>query len=342
MSRSSAWTTLRDRVVRAVRPDRSAELRQGEHVDPAAPGAPAPDPTVWDADLQAAWHSSEMDDFRSALRRDGRSVRESVVGDLATFYGLSDDEVVRRCIHWEELSVEEWQAEERKGEDGLLRFYRSTTSWSFDLLWYAYLQAEGHHRPVSVAALRWAEARTGGRRHLDFGSGIGATGGLFARRGWESTLADVSSTLLDFARFRLKGLEPSPRFVDLTAEDLPAGAYDVVTAIDALGHVPDIAAAARTLHRALAPGGYLLANIEVRPPSLENALHLHVDERRERYLLLRSGFRQVAMVGDLVAYQRIDGGGPAELLRRAGLWARLASPPGRWARTARRVVRGLR
>lgn len=342
MGKPGVWVALHERVVRAVRVDRSSELRQGEHVDPAAPGAPAPDPTRWDADLQAAWNSAEMDDFRAGLRRDGRSVRESVVDDLASYYGLSDEEVVRRCIRWEALSVEEWQSEERTDEDGLLRFYRTTTSWSFDLLWYAYLQAEGHHAPVSVAALRWAEAHTAGRRHLDLGSGIGATGALFVLRGWESTLADVSSTLLDFARFRLKGLDRPPRLVDLTEEELPEGAYDVATAIDTLGHVPDVGATARALHRALAPGGHLLANIEVRPPSPENALHLHRDERRERYVLQRSGFRQVATVGGLAVYRRVDERGLRERLRLAWLWVRLVSPPSRWARSVRRVVRRLR
>ncbi len=83
-------------------------------------------------------------------------------------------------------------------------FYRTTQSWAFDLLWFAYLQAEGYGLPSSVLALQAMATRAHGPAHLDFGSGAGVTSQLFARAGYETTLADISTSLLDFARYRLK------------------------------------------------------------------------------------------------------------------------------------------
>ena len=41
----------------------------------------------------------------------------------------------------------------------LASFYQTTQSWAFDLLWFAYLQAEGYGYPTSVLALRTMAAR---------------------------------------------------------------------------------------------------------------------------------------------------------------------------------------
>jgi SAM-dependent methyltransferase len=174
-------------------------------------------------------------------------------------------------------------------------FYRTTQSWAFDLLWFAYLQAEGYGLPTSVLALQAISARDHGRAHLDFGSGAGVTSQVFARAGYETTLADISTSLLDFARFRLSRRGAASRFIDLNDEEIGTGRYDVITALDTLILVPDLADVVAGLHAALRPGGWLITNFDVRPPSPENAWHLYDDDLNLRAVLHRAGsFRPAA------------------------------------------------
>jgi len=201
-------------------------------------------------------------------------------------------------------------------------FYRTTQSWAFDLLWFAYLQAEGYGLPTSVLALQAIGARDHGPAHLDFGSGAGVTSQVFARAGYETTLADISTSLLDFARFRLSRRGAAPRFIDLNDEEIGTGRYDVITALDTLILVPDLADVVTGLHAALRPGGWLITNFDVRPPSPENAWHLYDDDLNLRAILHRAGFVPSGRFGDgsssfgeYLVYRRADPAAAAQRLR---------------------------
>lgn len=329
-----ATVIIVDRVTELVRTRNPTGLiQQGTHLDPRDPGTPPPDHSDWPASHLAALEGPELELFHRNLSWGTADVRSTILEELATYHEIDVEEALQRCRDWEALSVAEWQAADRLDAAGLLQFYRTMQSWSFDLLWYAYLQSEGYHVPVSVVALRWLQHHGGpGRRHLDFGSGVGATAQLFHEAGWASTLGDVSSTLLDFARFRLERRGQQVRYLDLAQQQLPVGGFDVITAIDALAHVPDIRATARDLHAALAPGGLLLANIDARPPSPENAWHLHDDERTARYHLQRAGFRQIGR-DSLRIYQKVDPATNSHVVRSDLNWIRLANPALRSAKS---------
>lgn len=154
-----------------------------------------------------------MTRYRAALQISPDSdIRASVLNDLSTHFGLEPDECVRRCLEWEKWSVEEWQARPRETREGLANFYQTTMSWSFDCLWYAYLQAEGHAYPVSVAVVESLPEAQPTMRHLDFGSGVGVTSQLFQSIGYVVDLADISTSLLAFAKFRLDRRSVSARY----------------------------------------------------------------------------------------------------------------------------------
>src|SRR5215471_2537644 len=243
-------------------------LQQGAHPDPLDPATPPPDPQGWPRARQEAFASSEMELFRASLLLPGISdVRAAVLDDLTTYTGLPVDECVERCRNWESWSVKEWSAADRSSKDGMTDFYQTTESLAFDLLWYAYLQAEGYSFPASVLTLQAMMPRAHGRAHVDFGSGVGVTSQLFARAGYETTLADVSTSLLDFARFRLQRRGEVARFINLNDEELKTGRYDVVTAFDTLMLIPDLAQVVAGLHAAMRPGGWLITNFDVRPAS---------------------------------------------------------------------------
>jgi SAM-dependent methyltransferase len=276
--------------------------------------------------------------YRDALKiAPGEGIRESVLDDLSSYFRLPPDECVRRCRDWEQWSVVEWSMRPRDTEADLRDFYLTTTSWCFDLLWYAYLQAEGWAYPVSVAASGCVPKFDSGSRHLDFGSGVGVTAQLFRSLGYETDLADVSTPLLQFARWRLERREVPAGYIDLNQSELASQAYDVITAIDTLVHVPDVPHTARELHRALKPGGILFANFDVRPRTAENAWHLYSDDLPLRWQLQRAGFEPiVSLDGMITAYRRVEASSVAHRWRGARDLVMLRSP----VRPAYRFLRG--
>lgn len=320
------------------------KLKQGLHLDPLDPSAPKPDPSGWSSRRRSAFASSAMALYRDALRLPKVSdLREAVLDDLGTHYGFSARECVERCLHWEEWSVQEWQEHERATADEIAAFYHSTKSWSFDLLWYAYLQAEGHAYPVSVAianSLVRPDSRT--PSHLDFGSGIGATSQLFRRLGYETSLADISTSLLEFARFRLERRGEDAIYIDLNVRSLEPERYDIITAVDTLVHIPDLPAALEMLHRALKPGGLLFANLDTRPATPENAWHLYSDDLALRWQMHRTGFEPVEGIDHMAhQYRKVATTGLAHLIRGGRDYVLLRSPLRPLYRSLKRQVRQL-
>jgi ubiquinone/menaquinone biosynthesis C-methylase UbiE len=323
--------------------DNKALLQQGIHPDPTDPELPPPALTAWSPRQRDAWESPAMESFRGALRvRPGAEVRDSVLDDLGTHFGMTSEECRRRCLHWEAWSVTEWGAGDRSSPEGIADFYRTMRSWAFDLLWHAYLQAEGYRYPVSVATVRSLPLAEGSRT-LDFGSGVGVTAQLFDSLGCRVELADVATSLLDFARFRLERRGVSAGYIDLNADALPEGRYDVITAIDTLAHVPDLPGTVRALHRALKPGGWLFTNFDVRPRTDENAWHLYTDDLPLRWTLHRTGFEPVeSLDGQVVRYHRVEPRGPGHAARGARDLVLLRSPLRPTVRRARALLSAAR
>jgi SAM-dependent methyltransferase len=316
---------------------------QGPHPDPADPAVQRLRRDLTPL-LPRALESRELQLYRDALRlRPDADVRASLLDDLSTYHELPRDECLRRCLHWEELSVQEWHARDRSSPEAIADFYRTVTSWSFDLLWYAYLKAEAVQYPVDVVIARDLPPAVAGGRVLDFGSGAGTAAQLFMSLGYRVDLADVSTSLLDFARFRLERRGLTARYHDLNRVALPDAAYDVVLAVDTLVHVPDLAAAAHALHRCLKPGGLLYANFDVRPPSPENAWHLYSDDLPMRRTLQRAGFeREARLDWFMTRWRHVATGGLAHRARGVRDGVLLGSPLRGWARAARRRRRGER
>ncbi|MEO0495186.1 MAG: class I SAM-dependent methyltransferase [Actinomycetota bacterium] len=312
--------------------------------DDVIPG-PHPDPTVdprpasgGSERVDAAVAGPAMAAFRDSLALPpDLDARGGVVDDLATHYGFSPDEVVERCRGWVEHSVEEWGSSARETNEDIFDFYRTNVSWAFDVLWYAYLQAELYSYPVSVAIAD--DLPAGSLRHLDFGSGTGVTSQMMVRLGHRSDMADIATGMLEFARFRHTRRGDEVRSIDLNDETLGEDVYDVITAIDTLVHIPNLADACRTLHAALRPDGLLYANFDVRPDGPENAPHLYEDDLPLRRLLQRTGFVPEASIdGMVVRYRRVD---PTTLEHRVRVVrdALMLGPVRRTVRFARRVLR---
>ena len=133
------------------------------------------------------------------------SLAASLVRELACYVGVDDTVVEARCRGAIEQLRDEWTSDvDAADRSSVERYYRRTDGTLYELLWWhALVDDESPLAYVNALELARVEAPRA-RRYLDFGSGVGSGGLLFARAGFEATLADISVPLLGLARWRFE------------------------------------------------------------------------------------------------------------------------------------------
>jgi mycofactocin glycosyltransferase len=231
--------------------------------------------------LEQFTHEQErlMAEYRSlweqALIVDGyESLQESLCSELARYSGCADlSEIQRRCSCALSKIKDEWHGTvARNDREGVERFYNESEAMIYELMWWHTL-CEDASPLAYVTALHFARLH-GCTSYLDFGAGVGSGGIVFARHGLDVTLADISSGMLHFSRwrFQLRGLPA--HFIDLKTRRLPRDAYDIVAAMDVFEHLVDPAEVVDQLWRSLRPGGFLFGRF-----------HSEVDEDRPHHIV---------------------------------------------------------
>jgi ubiquinone/menaquinone biosynthesis C-methylase UbiE len=148
-------------------------------------------------------------------------------------------------------------------------------------------------REMAGWALDWIGDRTGRRRLLEIGCGLGRTARGFAESFELVEGVDVSSTMV--ARGQELGLPRNVRLAVGSGRDLAGfedGSYDVVFSHLVFQHLPDEAAIEAYLgevRRVLGPDGAALLQFDTRPPSLvASVLHALPDallpRKRRRHM----------------------------------------------------------
>lgn len=144
----------------------------------------------------------------------------------------------------------------------------------FDAISSGWWDPEGPFRPLhdlNPARLRYIAERATieGAAVVDVGCGGGILSEALALKGGQVTGIDVASRTLAIARLHLheSGLDVDYR--EVTVEDLaresPA-AFDIVTCMEMLEHVPDPASIVRSVHELLKPGGHAFFSTLNRTP----------------------------------------------------------------------------
>ena len=221
-----------------------------------------------------------------------RDLRESLLTELGLYTQCSDlAEIERLCTHAVATLKQEWQVKVTSDERrSIERFYDESRTAMYELMWWHSLRDDAS--PLAyVTGLHLARER-GGRRYLDFGAGVGSGGILFARHEFDVTLADISSTLLQFTSWRLGRRSLPATYVDLKTSSLTPCAFDFVTAMDVFEHLVDPVSTVEQLSEALKPGGLLFARIAAEP-DLDRPQHI-VQDFAPTFERLRSlGFTEV-------------------------------------------------
>jgi 2-polyprenyl-3-methyl-5-hydroxy-6-metoxy-1,4-benzoquinol methylase len=211
-----------------------------------------------------------------ALSLDGfDDLEESIAFEIGLYTGNEDvEEVKRRCLGALSHIKAEWQSSVRDlSRESVERFYEDSQAMIYELMWWHTL-SEDLSPLAYVNALQFAEQREY-RDFLDFGSGVGSGGILFARHGINVTLADISSAALDFGRWRFERRGLSAAHIDLKTSTLPEAGFDFITAMDVFEHLVDPVDAVQTISRALKPQGFLMGRF-----------HAELDEDRPHHVTL--------------------------------------------------------
>lgn len=132
----------------------------------------------------------------------------------------------------------------------------------------------GEFRPLhdlNPARLDYIEARAGlaGRRVLDVGCGGGLLAEGMARRGARVTGIDLSPGALEVARLHALEGGVTVDYRQVAAEelaDVERGAFDLVTCLEMLEHVPDPTLVVQALAQLVRPGGDVICSTINRNP----------------------------------------------------------------------------
>ena len=229
---------------------------------------------------------------RALLLEGETDLTHSILTELAKRQGTSDLDSVRRRCQQAVLSLKAaWEEEVHAVEVAEVeRFYDRSELYIDELMWWHTLVEDA--TPLAyVVALKFAAAHAL-KDVLDFGSGVGSGGLLFARHGHTVALADISSVLLDFCRWRFKERGLAARFVDLKVEELPKDAFDFITAMDVFEHLTDPVDTVDMLAGALKPGGYIFGRFaaEIDP---DRPMHIVQDFAPVFARFEEQGFREV-------------------------------------------------
>ena len=208
---------------------------------------------------QEQWLAEYRQVWTTALATaDTPNLRQGLMAELAAYLGATDIPALEaRCRRVADELKGDWEATVADPRDrgAVERFYDASQGYLLDLMWWHTL--EDDESPLAyVLALDFAR-RCPSKRYLDFGGGVGSGTILFANHGYDVAHADISSTMLDFSRWRFARRRLSVTTINLTSEELANEAFDFITVMDVFEHLADPVDVVDRLAAALRPCGYL-------------------------------------------------------------------------------------
>jgi 2-polyprenyl-6-hydroxyphenyl methylase/3-demethylubiquinone-9 3-methyltransferase len=144
----------------------------------------------------------------------------------------------------------------------------------FSELAHRWWDPESEFKPlhdINPLRLDWIDRSVGlvGKKVLDVGCGGGILAESMATRGAEVTGIDLSDKALSVAKLHLLESGQKADYRKISAEELAAvtpGAFDVVTCLEMLEHVPDPASTVRACAALVRPGGTVFFSTINRNP----------------------------------------------------------------------------
>jgi 2-polyprenyl-3-methyl-5-hydroxy-6-metoxy-1,4-benzoquinol methylase len=270
------------------------------------------------------------------------SVREELILDLSEYLNLPPSVIEGRLDNAAHRFTEEWRQRVTDPTDqaAVIRFYNESQTEIFDL---AQWHADDPIHLRSLVCLDLARQRRG-RGLVDYGSGIGSDALVFADAGFDVTLADVSTPLLSFARWRCERRGHRVKIVDLKSTGLPRRSYDVAICFDVLEHVLRPAHTLRQINKAMEQGGLLFvhAPFGADPERPMHVMHEDVITRRMRAIGFNWRGDLESECPDWLWAPRVYERSGASAIDRAGYYVHDVWMPGRIGAACAGLYRTLR
>ena len=136
----------------------------------------------------------------------------------------------------------------------------------FSSLAHRWWDATGEFKPlhaINPLRLDWIDQNAGlaGKRVLDVGCGGGILADSMARRGADVLGIDLAAKSLKVAQLHaIEAQTPSIAYREISAEDVAdelPGAFDIVTCMEMLEHVPEPASIVQACAKLVKPGGWV-------------------------------------------------------------------------------------
>ncbi len=231
--------------------------------------------------------------WSDAMRLPGEDdLTRSLCLELGRLTECPDLEAVKeRCRKAVHAMKEDWESTVREDDEKTIeQYYDKSEHYAFELMWWHTLEED--RSPLAYVCALHLALKNGCASAMDFGAGTGSGSLLFARHGAEITLADISSTLLDFSRRRLGARDVAATFIDLKSESLPKNNYDFITAMDVFEHIAEPEKTAEMLAESLRPGGILFGRFAAEEDP-ERPSHIAKDFQPMFDRLAELGFTEV-------------------------------------------------
>ena len=195
--------------------------------------------------------------------------------------------------------------------DQLVEFYQRTDAFLYETaIWNGQPLKKQLRRWIAGRLARWQPAPL---RLLSYGDGLGFDSLCFCQAGHRVSYLEVSRRCRQFAGQLFRDQDADVEILESSAS-VGAGAYDVVTCLDVLEHVPDPAEMVAQLAAALRPGGLLIVSAPFWLVGPNFSTHLASNRRFSGDLRLyrRHGLRAIdgRLLWNPLVLQRL-GGQPA-------------------------------
>lgn len=231
-----------------------------------------------------------------------KNLKESIVSELAQYFDLPQNIVITTCMNATEQLAGEWRKRGPQTKEEIEKFYIDVASqiYPFELMWYHSMHFERTSLDALIGMKYALKLRY--RKYLDFGCGVGSHGIVFKKNGFDVTLYDISTALLDFTqwRFKIRGLDT----IVINSEiEIPKNYFEMINAMDVLEHVPDPVRILRLLNSSLIIGGILCITIPEMPEP-EHPLHVSYYSKEIKEAMDRMGLLMIEKVWNGRIYQK--------------------------------------
>lgn len=190
-----------------------------------------------------------------ALGKKGFSTEETLIKENMEYLHCSRKELMKSWGRKGTKKIKEkWLLDNPKTEEQLINYYNSLDLYIPELSsWHS----DNVELFVKIVEFLQICVKNKLSLFLDYGAGIGSNGILFSKYSFKITLADISDTMLNYARWRLARHKVYAEFIDLKLDTIPPQSFDCATAIEVLEHTLDPILVMKQIADSLKKGGYV-------------------------------------------------------------------------------------